>query len=167
MNYARLESEGVHLHLQACDINALLTEVIRRYEYLAKQKHMKIGAQLEPLFSLSGDPELLRQVFSNLLENAVKYSPDGSEVTIRSKEEDGSVKIEFIDQGAGIPSDELSHLFMKFFRSRNVKNSPIKGSGLGLYLAKYFTELHKGHIFVASSPGNGTTFTVQLPLENT
>jgi len=166
LNYARLESQGVTLQLKACDLNGLLQDVVQRHQFLADRKHMQIQTEFEPLFSISVDPELLKQVFSNLLENAIKYSPEHSQVKIRSSESGDSIKIEFSDQGPGISEDEMPNIFMKFFRSKNAKSSPIKGSGLGLYLAKYFTELHKGHIFVTSTPGKGSTFTVQLPLLN-
>ena len=84
---------------------------------------------------------------------------------ISSEEKDDHVVIQVADQGPGIPQDELNNIFMKFFRTKNVKSSQIKGSGLGLYLAKYFTELHKGRIFVESNDGKGSTFTVELPME--
>jgi signal transduction histidine kinase len=164
LNYARIESQGVVLHRQARDLNQLLEEVIRRHEFLAKLKGMKINRDLEPLFSVAVDPDLMRQVFSNLLENAIKYSPEQSAVTIKSREIEGSIQIEFADQGQGIQEDELAHVFMKFFRSKNAKASPIKGSGLGLYLTKYFVELHGGQVIVTSALGKGSTFTVQLPL---
>jgi len=165
LNYARIESQGVVLQRVPKDPNQLLEEVVRRHEFLATAKKMRIRTELEPLFSLSVDPDLLKQVFSNLLENAIKYSPEGSEVIVRSQELDGKVQVSFTDQGPGIPTDEQDFLFEKFFRSRNAKSSPIKGSGLGLYLAKYFVELHNGHVFVTSALGKGSTFTVQLPLQ--
>jgi signal transduction histidine kinase len=107
----------------------------------------------------------MRQVFSNLVENAIKYSPEDTKILVSSEETTSKVIVQVADQGSGIPADELPNIFMKFFRSKNAKSSPIKGSGLGLYLAKYFTELHKGRIFVESSHGNGSTFTVELPVK--
>lgn len=84
----------------------------------------------------------MRQVLSNLVENAIKYSAEETKVLVSTEERDGWVVVQVADQGPGIPTDELPNVFMKFFRSKNAKSSPIKGSGLGLYLAKYFTELH-------------------------
>lgn len=165
LNYSRIESEGVHLQLQSKDINAILAEVIRKNEFLAKVKRVQIISELEPLFPISIDPDLIRQVFSNLVENAIKYSPDDTKIMVSSEEKDGKVVVQVADQGFGIPTDELPNIFMKFFRSKNAKSSPIKGSGLGLYLAKYFIELHQGSIFVESSYGQGSTFTVELPLK--
>ncbi|MFM6930318.1 MAG: ATP-binding protein [Bdellovibrio sp.] len=165
LNYGRIESEGVQLHLQTKDINNVLQEVIKKHEFLAKVKRIQIVSELDPLFPIPMDADLMRQVLSNLVENAIKYSPEDTKIMISSEERDDHVVIQVADQGPGIPQDELHNIFMKFFRSKNVKSSQIKGSGLGLYLAKYFTELHKGHIFVESNDGKGSTFTVELPME--
>lgn len=165
LNYGKIESQGVQLHLQSKDVNNLLQEVIRKHEFLAKLKNIQIVTELEPLFPVPVDADLMKQVFSNLIENAIKYSPEDTKILISSEEKDSKVVVQVIDQGSGIPADELSNIFMKFFRSKNAKSSPIKGSGLGLYLAKYFTELHRGNIYVDSSLGNGSVFTVELPIQ--
>lgn len=165
LNYAKIESQGIELHLQAKDINQILKEVVKKHEFLAKLKHIQLISELEPLFSLQVDPELIKQVFSNLVENAIKYSPENSKVLVSSEEANGKIIVQVADQGIGIPQDEQANIFMKFFRSKNAKTSPIKGSGLGLYLAKYFVELHHGVITVESSPGMGSTFTVELPIK--
>ena len=165
LNYGKIESQGVQLNLQSKDINNLLQEVIRKHEFLAKVKRIQIVSELEPMFPVPVDADLMKQVFSNLVENAIKYSPEDTRILVSSEETDTKVVVQVADQGPGIPADELQNIFMKFFRSKNAKSSPIKGSGLGLYLAKYFTELHKGRIFVESSHGNGSTFTVELPIE--
>lgn len=165
LNYGKIESQGVQLHLQSKDINNLLQEVIRKHEFLAKVKRIQIVSELEPMFPVPMDAELMKQVFSNLVENAIKYSPEDTKIMISSEENSTKVVVQVADQGPGIPADELPNVFMKFFRSKNAKSSPIKGSGLGLYLAKYFTELHRGRIIVESSHGQGATFTVELPME--
>ncbi|PIS12133.1 MAG: histidine kinase [Bdellovibrio sp. CG10_big_fil_rev_8_21_14_0_10_47_8] len=165
LNYAKIESQGVELHLQAKDINQILKEVIRKHEFLAQVKHIQLIAELEPLFSIEIDPELIKQVLSNLIENAIKYSPENSKVLISTEEANNKVVIQVADQGPGIPEDEVANVFMKFFRSKSAKSSPIRGSGLGLYLAKYFVELHRGAIHCESTPGQGSTFTVELPVK--
>lgn len=166
LNYAKIESQGVELHKQSKDINQLLLEVVKKHEFLAKLKHIELKTELETLFSIKVDPELIKQVLSNLIENAIKYSPENSKVLISSEEIEGKIVIQVADQGSGIPSDELPNVFMKFFRSNNAKSSPIKGSGLGLYLAKYFVELHQGRIYCESTESEGSTFTVELPISN-
>lgn len=165
LQYGSIESQGVQLHKQSKDINALVAEVVKKHQFLANVKKIKIIQELEPMFPTSVDPELMKQVFSNLLENAIKYSPEESMVHIRTREDNDSLIIEFQDQGMGIPQEDLPNIFMKFFRTHNAKTTTIKGSGLGLYLAQYFVELHKGKITVDSSQDKGSKFTVELPLD--
>lgn len=164
LQYGRIESQNLELNLVSKDVNKVLHEVIKKYEFFAKVKKIKVNVSLEPLFPIRIDSDLMGQIFSNLLENAIKYSPENSTISISSKEENNTVYIEFRDTGMGIPKEDLPNIFMKFFRSHNVKISNIKGSGLGLYLANYFTELHGGKITVTSEDQKGSTFTVELPI---
>ena len=163
LNLGRIESKEIELHLKSRDPNGLLHECIEKLDHLAKNKTIQIVAEFEPLFSARMDVDLIRQVFSNLIENAIKYSPENSRILLSTEEVDGHVIIQVADQGMGIPEDELPHVFDKFYRSKSAKSSPTKGSGLGLYLAKYFIELHNGTISVDSRLGGGSTFTVNLP----
>jgi signal transduction histidine kinase len=165
LNLGRIESKELKLNLQSRDPNGLLEEVIGKLEYLAKSKKIEIIQELEPLFSVKMDVDLIRQVLSNLIENAIKYSPEGTRILVTSEEVENYVRIQVADQGQGIPEDELGHVFMKFYRSKNAKSSSIKGSGLGLYLARYFVELHRGRLSVDSRLNEGSTFTVELPVE--
>ena len=166
LNLGRIESKEIQLHMISRDPNSLLVEVIEKLDYLAKPKGIEIVAELEPLFSVKMDVDLIRQVFSNLIENAIKYSHENSRILVTSEESHGRIIIQVSDQGMGIPEEELAHVFAKFYRSKEVKSSPIKGSGLGLYLARYFVELHNGTISVDSRPGVGSTFNVELPASN-
>ena len=165
LNLGRIESKEFKLQLKSRDINALLTEAIQKLDYMAKQKNIRIVTEFEPLFSVKIDEDLMRQVFSNLLENAIKYSPEGSSILVTTEEMSGRLTVQVADQGIGIPADELENLFTKFYRSRNVRDGNIKGSGLGLYLARYFVNLHNGEISVESEPTKGSTFTVELPMD--
>ena len=164
LQYGKIESQNVSLNYQSKDLNKLLGEIVKKHEFLAKLKHIQIQTDFEPMFPIEIDPELIGQVFSNLLENAIKYSPENTSVKIYTQDEGESVLVRFEDEGPGIPQDELNHIFMKFFRSRSVKTLNIKGSGLGLYLAKYFTELHHGSIWAESEIGQGSKFFVRLPV---
>jgi signal transduction histidine kinase len=166
LQYGRIESQGVELHKQSKDINQLLQDVIRKHDFLAKVKRIKIKTEFEPMFPLPVDVDLMKQVFSNLIENAIKYSHEESDVIVKSREEGDNVVIDVTDNGMGIPAEDLPNIFMKFYRSHNVKTSTIKGTGLGLYLAHYFVELHKGSIKVTSEPQKGSTFRVTLPIKD-
>jgi signal transduction histidine kinase len=114
--------------------------------------------------SVRGDGERLRQVLSNLIENAVKYSPAGGEVRVRTRAENGRVEVSVTDHGPGIPSEQQRLIFEKFGRAKlGDKTKP--GTGLGLYIARSIAEAHGGAIGVASAPGGGATFTLTLPLD--
>jgi signal transduction histidine kinase len=164
LDLSRVESQQIKLNLQSKDVNQLLEEVIKKYEYLALPKRIEIIREFEPIFSVKIDADLMKQVFSNLVENAIKYSPQNSKILVTTEELDGHIIVQVADQGLGITQNEIKNIFTKFYRTKNVKNSQIKGSGLGLYLAKYFVELHKGQISVESLPQQGSTFTVDLPM---
>jgi len=164
LDLSRIESKEVKLQKTSKDINSLLKEIIKKYQFAARAKNISLKANLEPLFSASIDVDLMRQVLANLVENAIKYSPENTIVTVSSAEQDGKIQVSVQDQGPGIPQDELENIFLKFYRSKSAKASPIKGSGLGLYLAKYFVDLHGGQISVQSAPSEGSTFSIHLPV---
>lgn len=163
LNLGRIESKEIKLQLKSKDINALLNDVIQKVTYLAKQKNIKIVTEFEPMFSMKIDEDLMRQVFTNLIENAIKYSPENTSILVSTEEINGKVMVQVADQGMGIEQDDINNLFTKFYRSPNVKDS-IKGTGLGLYLARYFVDLHLGTISVESEQNRGSTFTVELPM---
>ncbi len=164
LDVSRIEDKAVKLHRTSRDINALIDEVVKKFEFLAQSKNIEFETQLEPLFSIKVDVELIRQALANLIENAIKYSKEGTKITICSKEENGRIQVQVKDQGRGIPQDEIDNVFLKFYRSKHVKETSIKGSGLGLYLAKYFVELHGGQINVESEFTKGSQFTIDLPV---
>jgi signal transduction histidine kinase len=163
LDLSRIESNVIKLHLSSKDINSLLQEVIQKLDFVAKKKNIEILTEFEPLFSVKIDADLIRQVLSNLIENAIKYSPNNTRILITTEDSVDKVVIQIADQGIGMSEEELERVFMKFYRSKDVKTSTTKGSGLGLYLSKYFVELHNGTISVESAPGKGSTFTVELP----
>ncbi len=164
LNLSRVESSDVKLDLRSGDVNRVLEDVTSRCQYQAEKKSITLRTELEPLFSLKIDENLLKQVFNNLIENAIKYSPDGTSVLITTEDGVGGVTIQIADQGVGMTPLDLENVFEKFYRSKNVEHST-SGSGLGLYLAKYFVELHAGRISVESELNQGSTFTVFLPYE--
>ena len=102
-------------------------------------------------------------VIENLISNAIKYSPDETEITISLENETGSVVLTVKDRGYGMDQHGMDQLFKKFSRLPNPKSVKAQGSGLGLYLVKKLVELHDGTIEVQSAPGSGTTFIVRLP----
>lgn len=163
LSLSRIESKDLKLQLRSRDINQVLREIVKKHDYHARRKGIEMVTELEPLFSIKIDDELLKTVFSNLLENAVKYSPENTKILITSEEIGNEVLIQIADQGRGIPAEDLSHIFDRFYRARNSRITT-PGNGLGLYLARYFVELHNGRIEVESQLDKGSTFTVHLPM---
>jgi signal transduction histidine kinase len=102
-------------------------------------------------------------MLSNLLFNAVKYTPEGKTVHLEAKTHDDRVRVDVSDTGIGIPADELGHVFDEFFRASNAKNREKDGTGLGLSIVKQIADRHGGELSVQSEEGQGTTFTVTLP----
>jgi len=124
---------------------------------------VNIAAHVSPdLPVVRGDPVRLRQVLTNLIDNAVKYSPAGSPVEVRASTENGHARVAVVDHGGGIASADRQLIFEKFGRVRGTSSKP--GTGLGLYIARAIAEAHDGRLEVSSTPGEGSTFTLTLPL---
>ena len=113
---------------------------------------------------LVADGDRLAQVVTNLVGNAIKYSPDGGTVTVRTRREGDDVLLAVSDPGIGIPAELLDRVFEPYVRSAEAGGKGIVGTGLGLPIARELVILHGGRIWAESSPGDGTTFTVRLPI---
>jgi signal transduction histidine kinase len=114
--------------------------------------------------SVTGDPDRLEQVFQNLLENAIKYSPEGAELRVRVQSKAGGVLIEVQDRGMGLPDGATERIFEPFGRAPNAQERQIQGMGLGLYICRNIVEQHRGRIWARSDgEGQGTVVTVWLP----
>jgi hypothetical protein len=119
-------------------------------------------------YFVSGDSGQLNQIFINLLGNAIKFSPDGSEISItldtsESASGDQYVRVALTDQGIGIPSEDIDHLFTRFFRAKNADSGQYPGTGLGLSIVQQVVNRHNGFIHVTSEIGKGTTFIIEIP----
>lgn len=164
LGLAKVESTDTKINLVSKDVNKIIESVVSKFRFLAQQKNLQIKLDLEPLFSIKVDAELITQALHNLIDNALKYSPPNTQITIQSREVDGFIEIQVIDQGFGIKSEDRDHIFAKFYRSTSDDIRSIQGTGLGLYLVKYFVELHQGRVDFDSTPGLGTKFRLVLPV---
>ena len=148
----------------AIALGEVLEHAIKKAQKPANQKHIALHASIEPC-SIQGDNESLVQIFSILLDNAIKYSPKNTTVTIRAKKIDDSVAVTVTDEGIGIEEKDKKHIFDRFYRADTSRTKQdIPGYGLGLSIAKKIIHQHKGSIQVTSAIDKGTTFTVQLPI---
>lgn len=162
LDLTKIESSNFGLNKISKDINSIIENVVKDLNFSANQKQVQIKKELAPLYPIEIDVTLITRVISNLVENAIKYSGPTSVVQVNTWDDEKWVYIEIKDNGVGIPVEELSNIFEKFYRIKNDANHSIKGTGLGLYLVKYFVELHGGVISVDSIAGIETKFLVKL-----
>lgn len=162
---SRMEARNITQGMEMTSIVQILERSLEEVEAAAREKNVKLRVNVPPtLPHLKLAPGRIRQVFTNLLGNAVKYTPDGGSVTLRAFETEDHVRVEVIDTGIGIPPNELSRVFEEFYRA---SNNETKGAGLGLHITKRIVEVHGGQIW-AESPypparGKGSRFCVLLP----
>jgi PAS domain S-box-containing protein len=159
----RMESGRMSMRTAEVDVNDLLMEAISRAA--APAANVEFKSDLDPrLPSVTGDRDRLIQVVTNIVNNAVKYSPDGGTVTLSSRIEGGYALVSVSDTGIGIPADEIGHVFERFRRVRTGAAQSIPGTGLGLTIVKQIVEMHGGKIWVESAVGHGSSFHFTLPL---
>jgi PAS domain S-box-containing protein len=167
LNVARLEAGDLQVKLAPIDIHSLLAEVVSSTEPSGSVNGHELVLELpaEPL-AAEADDEKLRQVLANLLDNAIKYSPEGGRVTVsaRRKPESGTVEVAVVDEGMGIPQAEHQLIFSKFYRRSDMGGQEGMGAGLGLFIAEGLVSAMGGSIRVSSVEGRGSSFVFELPL---
>jgi two-component system sensor histidine kinase KdpD len=162
LNMTRIESGAIKLHLQPGDVQDLIGTAIEQLGKRIEKHQVRIDVPATfPLIPI--DFTLMVQVFVNLLENAVKYSPENSLIEICATQEDSMICIQVRDRGAGIPSDDLARIFDKFYRVQRPES--VSGTGLGLSISKGIVDAHGGQIHAYNRDGGGTILEVILPLD--
>jgi len=159
----QLDAGAVELELTECNPAEVAAGVIESATtHVPESISLSLDAREPP--QIACDPNKLRQVLVNLVDNAVKYSPDGGAVVLRVRGDNGSCRIDVLDEGLGIPSGEQSRIFEKFYRLDPQQTHGVGGSGLGLYICKELVERMDGRLTVESEPGKGSRFSVVLPV---
>jgi signal transduction histidine kinase len=160
---SRIESGGLTVSIERCDPVALASDVVQ-----AQRARLPGNVSLElesdnGVSELAADPDKVRQVLSNLVDNAVKYSPDGGRVEVRLEGGDERIRFVVSDEGLGIPPGEHQRVFEKFYRLDPDLNRGVGGTGLGLYICRELVRRMNGRIWVEGRDGPGTRFVVELP----
>ncbi|MBY0316602.1 MAG: CHASE2 domain-containing protein, partial [Bdellovibrionales bacterium] len=160
LKISQIESNRFNLKKEPCDINLLIRQAVAILAPIAEEKKITLNSHLDTLFSISCDKDLVQQIILNIIENALKYSPANTSIDIYSLEENDFVVVRIQDHGEGIKVDDQARVWEKFSRV----NNKTEGTGLGLYLVKYFVEAHNGAVFMDSEENVGTTVTFKLPI---
>ena len=151
----------------ALDLRAIVDDVVSVLGPTLRERDVHVDVDIPAdLPRVDGDADLIKQVFINLITNAVKYSGRGTTVSVRTREEAVSIQVSVADQGVGISKDEIANVFDKYFRSRSLKDSKMEGLGLGLAIVKNIVEQHGGSVRAESTEGAGSTFYFTLPREH-
>jgi signal transduction histidine kinase len=159
----QLESGEMKLTARPVDLNLILVETAASFSSRAATHPIDLDLA-EDLPKLSADSDRLTQVCTNLLTNAIKYSPDGGSIELRTKREDHAVILTIRDHGIGIPADQLEKIFERYSRIETAETQNIQGTGLGLPIVRQIVQLYQGRVWATSGSGEGSTFHVQLPL---
>lgn len=163
MDISEAETGTMALRREPTDLNGLIRQSVELYEDLAEERGIEIRTDVPPEFAVDVDRNRMRQVLANLLDNAVKYTPDGGLVQISARRDTGEAVVTVSDTGVGIPPEELPRIWDRLYRGD--KSRSTRGLGLGLSLVKAIVAAHGGRVDVHSRPGMGATFELRLPAE--
>ncbi|MBK3516212.1 hybrid sensor histidine kinase/response regulator transcription factor [Carboxylicivirga marina] len=163
LEFQKAERQKLKLKVQEVDLQKLLKSISNDFQPLLEKKSMDLEVSSHDV-NLWVDKVKMSRVFNNLISNAIKYGEEGGHVKIETKLLDGKLRIDFIDNGLGVPEKQQKQIFSRFSRGENVRLSGISGTGIGLMLAKRIVELHHGKIYLESKENIGSTFSVELLL---
>jgi two-component system phosphate regulon sensor histidine kinase PhoR len=159
----RLEGGRVPFKPEPTDLKALTKDILESLKQKLSERKLDISMDLPDLPAVALDPTLAREVFVNLIENAIRYTPDGGQISVTARDEGDRLSWSVADTGIGIPKAQQDKIFEKFYRAGNAIEYTSEGSGLGLYLAKFIVDAWGGKIGFTSEEGQGTTFRVTVP----
>lgn len=165
LTLVHIDSHKLRLRREMILFADTVKESVSRLEPLAKKRKQEIVTKIEDGCEMFADPVKLSQVCYNIIENAIKYTPDGGKIVVFLTRSGRDAVLEIADTGVGIPPEDLPHVFDRFYRVDKARSRETGGTGLGLSIVKQIVRLHAGSVTVASELGKGTTFTVQLPVK--
>ncbi len=161
---ARLETMGLDLSLEPVELDGVISEAVAAMQPLLGADHRFAVDGTGEAVAVVADRRRLITMLGNLIDNAIKYSPRGGEIEIRAARDGRVASVMVRDHGIGISAEQIPFLFTRFGRLVTPETSHIRGTGLGLYLARETARLHGGDIVLASEAGRGSTFTILLPV---
>ena len=166
LDFSKIEQGKKIYHPEMTFLPEIVQAAARAMQYPLAQQGFELRVNVENgLPPVRVDPDALQQAILNLLTNAMKYSGESRQIDLRLRTQDSRAVIEVSDRGVGIASTEQARIFEKFYRAPTRENQLIAGTGLGLALVEHIAKAHGGHVSVRSAPGEGSTFSIHLPLE--
>ena len=163
LDLERMKSGHIEMNWEQVDINALIQEIVNRTFMVAHRNVIQLQLDIEAL-SIQADGDKLTQVITNLVNNAIKYSPEGGTILVGSKRENNTFHFFIQDHGIGIPTEKLEQVFERYARIESGATRYIGGTGLGLPIVRQIVETHQGTVWAESTIGQGSTFHVVLPI---
>jgi len=161
---ARMENPELELRKVQLDAKEIVGNVVAELAEQADHRHVELRINALPSASVFGDKDSISRMFSNVIENAIRYTPEGGTILVDSWRQDACVCVSVADNGIGIPPESLPHIFDRFYRVEKARSRDAGGSGLGLAIVKAIVDAHGGEITVESNVGKGSKFLISLPL---
>ena len=171
LSLSRIDNQTSHLDVELTNFTAFMNYILDRFDQIQSQQSTNKVYEIirdypDKSVWIEIDTDKMTQVIDNILNNAIKYSPDGGKVTVTMQTTDTQLILSISDQGLGIPKKDLPLIFDRFYRVDKARSRAQGGTGLGLAIAKEIVKQHKGFIWANSEEGEGSTFTIVLPYEN-
>jgi two-component system phosphate regulon sensor histidine kinase PhoR len=164
LSLSQIESQAEPLKRSAVALKPLIDAVVTSLRPAIDSRRLTVRIECPAALALQADPDRLRQVFINLIDNAIKYNKDGGTITVSATRDNAWIKVTIADTGIGIPAKDLPRIFERFYRVDKARSRELGGTGLGLSIVKHIIEAHGGTVSVTSELGRGSVFTVWLPV---
>jgi len=164
LTIVQVDTQVMRLEKKEVDITDLIEKVFHSLDPVAERKRISLVKDMPESLIINADPAKLTQAIFNLVDNAIKYSPENTTVTVKTWRKGRIVTIQVIDNGIGIPEKDLIHIFDRFYRVDKARSRATGGTGLGLSIVKSIVNMHHGTLSVISTEGVGSTFTIELPI---
>lgn len=166
LTLTQMDDGRIKLHVEHVNLSELAEETLRMLHPMAEERGQTLKERIFPNITLEGDRSKLGQIIYNLAENAIKYTPDGGRVQVSLTQRGKTVVLTVQDNGVGIPKEDQGHIFDRFYRVDKARSRETGGTGLGLSIVRQMVQLHGGVVRVDSEMGQGSTFTVELPVQH-